>query len=352
MFNLTFVNNNVSEAPQTVTVTAHVPNWTDGSASLTVLDDELPDHFAWSAIPSPQMIGEPFPVTIAAQDIANHTVDYGSLVMLSALIVGNATGTNTILNSPSAEQSFTENYEYSLGYSFTPGTNLKVTHVRHYFGDKVSIWTDSGRLLTSQNVVSVPGIWVDTPLPAPLILAAGDTYRMAIHEKGGQYFWSQNLPATFSDGIINQSFWDSGDVFPIQEDGTHWFFVDLRYATDFASVPVTPVATTDFSNGVWSGSLAVLQAATNVMLQASAGAGHSGVSVLFNVLGTPKLTIAAFSNSIVLSWPTAASGFNLEQAATLSNWTNAPGTPVIVGNRYNVTNAIEAAPSYYRLRKP
>jgi hypothetical protein len=89
-----------------------------------------------------------------------------------------------------------------------------------------------------------------------------------------------------------------------------------------------------------------------MMLQASAGVGHSSFSIPFNVLGTPKLAIAAFSNSVVLSWPVAASGFNLQQASTLPNWTDVPVTPAIVGDRYDVTNTLGAGPSYFRLRKP
>ena len=89
-----------------------------------------------------------------------------------------------------------------------------------------------------------------------------------------------------------------------------------------------------------------------MILQASAGVGHSGFSAPFNVLGTPKLAIAAFSNSVVLSWPVAAAGFNLEQASTLPNWSACPATNAVVGDRNYVTNALEAAPIYFRLRKP
>lgn len=352
VFNLTFVSNNIIEGPQNVTVTAHVRNWTDGIATMTILDDNpLPDHFAWNAISSPQLIGAPFQVTITAQDVANNTLDFRLPVTLSALVVGNAPGTNTILNSPSPEQSLNDGTEYVLGYSFTPSTNLMVTHVRHYFGDKVSIWTASGQLLASQNVVSVPGTWVDTPLLVPLLLLAGDTYLLTAHENGVDYFYSQDLPTTFPDGTINQSYWDSGDVFPAQQDDSRWYFVDLRYAKDVAVVPINPGVTTNFSGGTWSGNVSVLQAATNVLLQASVSE-HSGVSIPFNVLGTPVLAITAFSNSVVLSWPVAAAGFTLEQASTLPNWTADPGTPAIVGDHYGVTNALDATHIYYRLRKP
>ena len=352
-FNVTCVDRNIIGGSTNISVTAHVANWTDGSASMTIIfDDPPPDHFAWGTVSSPQLIGEPFPVTITAKDAANNTLDYRLPVTLSGLMPDNTSGTNTILNSPSPEQSSTDGYEYVFGYSFTPGTNLKVTHVRHYFGDKVSIWTTNGQPLASQNVVSVPGTWVDTPLPAPLVLPVGATYLITVHENGVQYFWSVDLPTTFADGTINQSFWDYGDVFPNQTGGAQWYFVDLRYATNFVSVPVNPGASANFSGGAWSGNLAVLQAGTNVMLQASAGAGHSGVSAPFDVLGTPKLAITAFSNSVVLSWPVAASGFNLEQASTLPDWGPCLATLYVVGDRYNATNTFGADHLYFRLRKP
>jgi Glucuronyl esterase, fungi len=353
VFNLTFANNNVLEPPKNVTVTAHVQNWTDGSASITILDDDPPDHFTLSLIPSPQLVGEPFSVTVTAKNSANNTVGYESSAALSALVPGNDTATNTILGSPGADQSLPDDpAERVCGYSFTPNANLKVTHVRHFFGDKVSVWTASGQLLASQNVVSVSGTWVDTPLPAPLILFSGETYVLAVHEIAVERFWSYTLPAIFPHGTINQSYLDSGDKFPTQIANVAWFYVDLLYATDVGSLPINPGATANFTNGNWSGDIAALQTGTNIVLQASAGVGHSGASGPFDVLGTPKLSIAAFSNSVVLSWPTAAAGFNLEKADTLPNWTNAPGTPAIVGDRYNVTNAIDATRVFYRLRKP
>ncbi len=358
VFNLTFVNDNAIEGPQNVTVTARVANWTQGSASMTITDAVQVDHFAWGTVSSPQQAGTSFPVTITAQDIANNTLDYLLPVTLSALIAGNAPGTNTILGYPSPDQIYyDEGEESTVGNSFTPNTNLKVTDFLSYFGDKVSIWTASGHLLVSQNVVGVPGTWVDTPLPTPLVLSAGNTYVITAHEINTNIFWSYALPATFPDGAINQSYWDYGDLFPTDLGGTQWFFVDLRYAKDFVAIPINPGATTDFSNGIWSGNIAVLQAGTNVILQASAAGGSSGISIPFNVLGmnlpgTPMLTIATLSNSVVLSWPTNIANFNLVQSSTLSNWTTVPVTPVIMGSNYNATITIQTGSLFYRLRNP
>jgi len=120
--------------------------------------------------------------------------------------------TNAILGNAVADNSSSGNYTF--GYSFTPTTNIVVTHVRHYSGNKVSIWTDSGSLLASQNVVSTPGSWVETVLPTPLALSADVTYRVAVYSANGSYFYRYDLPSTFPDGTINQSYEAYGDIFP------------------------------------------------------------------------------------------------------------------------------------------
>jgi hypothetical protein len=352
VFDLTFVNNNIIEGSKTVSVTAHVPNWTDGSNTLTILDDNLatPFRLVWSNVSSPQYIGQPIHVTILAEDASNNLVDFRLPVTVSAVMAGNAPGTNTILNSPTAQYSADDATEYVLGYAFTPSANLEVTAVRTYFGDKVSIWTAGGQLITSQTVVSVPGTWVDTPLPAPVVLAAGATYVITTHEPATYYF-SGNLPATFANGTINQSLYDYGDVFPTNIDSAQWYLVDLRYGTNVVSLTANPTSTGKFTNGAWSGNITVLQAGSNVMLQAMGAAGY-GSSNPFNVLAAPKLTITSLGNSVLLSWPTNAVGFNLVQSYTLSNWTNDPVAPSVVGGNYNVTNSLGATNTYYRLRNP
>lgn len=353
LFDLYPVNNNATEGSTNVSVTAQVPNWTDGSASVTILDDDLPAHFAWSPVTSPQLIGEPFPVTVQAEDAAGNPVNFGLPVAFDALASAAASNTHSLLNSAVPDMTSEEPVEYVLGYAFTPDKNLLVTHFRHYFGDKVSLWTDSGFLIASENVTGVPGVWTDTALPNPVLLQAGATYRLMAHSQSSAYFFSSSLPAAFADGTINQGWWDYGDVFPTQPDEPTCYFVDLRYSTDIAAIGLVPVSSGNFTNGVWSGYVAVLQPGANVMLQASAAPGYSsGISNPFDVLATPKLAIAALGNSVVLSWPAAAAGFTLEQTSTLLDWTNVLATPVIVGDRYYVTNALEPAHIYYRLRKP
>jgi hypothetical protein len=354
VFNVTPQNNNIIEGPQNVTVTAHATNWIDGSASMTILDDDLGNtfHFTWGPVSS-QLIGEPFGTTLTAQDPAGHLQDYRLGVTIDAAAPGSSPGTNTVLNSPSPpDESFFDGNEYVLGYAFTPSTNLVVTQFRHYFGDKVALWTDGGQLLASLTYTNTPGTWMDSPLAQPVLLFAGSTYIIVVHENNVDYFWDDALPTTFADGTIDTSCWDYGDVFPTLTDTAQWYFVDLRYSTDASSVAVSPGSTGNFTNGVWSGNVTALQPATNAILRASMDNGRFGQSNPFNVLGTPKLTITTLNNSAVLSWPAAAAGFNLMQTSDLSNWTSAPGIPTTVGDRYYVTNALGSTYIYYRLLKP
>ena len=257
---------------------------------------------------------DPFTPPSPRRTPSNNVVDFRLPVTLSAFIPGSAAGTNTLLNSPATDQSATDpaNYpDYSLGYSFTVNTNLYVTHVRSYFGDKVSIWGNSGQLLATQAVVSIPGTWVDTPLSAPLLIAAGAICRVAVHEYQAEYFWSDSLPNTFANGTINQTYWDAGDVFPASTDIQQWYYVDVRYGTDLFPASINPVTAATFTNGTWSGNLAVLQPATNVMLASRRRSRQFRRQRRFQCPRPPRsLAITALSNSVVLSWPTNAAGFN------------------------------------------
>jgi len=258
-----------------------------GQAVGTIVNDDgvsgLVDHFTWAPIPAAQYLGVPFPVTITAQDPFGATVtNFTGTVALSG-DQGGGLETNRILGDVTA--AFSSGGDFSLGYSFTPNTNLVVTHVRHYAGTKVSIWTDAGLLLLSQPVSSIPGTWVETPLSNPLVLLNGSTYRVAFYSANNSYYWRNDLPSGFPDGIINQTYEASGDQFPFSVSGPHWWFVDLRYTVG-ASLPVAiaPTNSGNFTDGVWNGNLSVSVPATNVVILADDGDGHYGSANPFSVL--------------------------------------------------------------------
>jgi subtilisin family serine protease len=67
----------------------------------------------------------------------------------------------------------------------------------------------------------------------------------------------------------------------------------------------------------------------------------------------PTLQGTRAGDRFVLSWPTNATGFALRSIGSLSSgsWVNVSPTPVIVGNRYFVTNTITGQRRFYRLQK-
>jgi hypothetical protein len=176
----------------------------------------------------------------------------------------------------------------TLGYAFTPSTNVLVTAVRSYTGDQVSIWTDSGTLLGSQSTSS-SGSWVETPMATPITLSAGTTYRVGARIPQGTngYYRTASWPTTFANGSVGQNFyWSYGDVFPTSVQGTgQGPLVDLRYSVAFSnSIPVSPTSSGAFVNGVWGGNITVSQGTTNVVLKADDGAGHTALSSPFNLI--------------------------------------------------------------------
>jgi hypothetical protein len=251
------------------------------------------DHFGWSFVPSPQHQDISFPVTITAQDAGNNTVtDFTGTVGLSGFS-GSGVTTNTILDSPTHTSYWYSEGPYTIGYAFTPDADIMVTHVRHYSGNKVSIWTDSGDLLVSQTVTSIPETWVDTPLPVPLQLSAGTCYRVGLYTDGTTYYYGrEDMTDTFSNGTINQAYSTDGDAFPTWISSWRWVFVDLRYTVGTGEpVAVVPTNSDNFVSGVWTGSVTVLEAATNVVLVASDGAGYSGTSTVFDAQAFVDLAV-------------------------------------------------------------
>jgi hypothetical protein len=270
----------------------------DVSVILTNLHPILPtvDHFAWSSIPSPEGGNVPFPVTVTAQDVLGHSVaNFASAVTLSAWLAGGWT-TNFLLEgmSPASSGSGT----YTWGYLFTPTNNLVVTALSSYFGTKVSLWASNGTLLASKNVSSPSGVWSETPLSAPVSLAAGSSYVVAAYVSGPDY-WADSVSGAFPDGTIaSYSLFSTTDSFPTGSSAGDWPLVGLRYTVGSGqAIAMTPTNAVAFVNGVWTGNLAVLQPGTNVVLLANDGAGHTGLSNPFNVVAVPRPGIVGFSLS-------------------------------------------------------
>ncbi len=293
------------------------------------------DHFGWSPISPFQAVNAPFSAVVIALSPLNVTVtNFNGTVNLSGSTGGGGgLATNTILGNLVYADSGSGSY--TLGYSFTPNTNLTVTEVRSYSGSKVSIWTDAGALLATQAVASVPGTWLAIPLATPLPLAAGSTYRVAFYSAATNYYWRTDGTNTFAYGTINQSYEAAGDTFPTSTDTARWWLVDLRYTVGSGgALNVTPTVSGTFTNGVWTGNLAVLQVATNAVLSASDGSGHVGSSNPFQVapLLITQVSLLSHGNIQITMGSLLGDVFRVQGSTNLLSWqtvatvTNVTGT--------------------------
>jgi hypothetical protein len=314
----------------------------------------VPTHFTWDTIASPQCANVPIHVTIRARNDANGVATNFTGVMALTGSTGGALVTNTILASPAYINS--SSGSWTLGYSFTPITNLSVTHVRHYFGTKVSIWTDAGTLVASQNVTSTPGTWVETALASPVQLTAGTTYRVAAYTGGGNYYWRTDMGATFPNGTINQGYELSGDGFPANSDTVRWWFVDLRYTVGSSvPVPIIPTVSGNFTQGVWTGSIRVPQIVSNLVLRADDGLRPTAPANSINVVSVPSLGMEDYGDIMLMLWPLWPAGspnFVLETCTNLAPgaWVPIAYPPLQIEDVYLVPVDATEPHRYYRLR--
>ena len=81
-------------------------------------------------------------------------------------------------------------------------------------------------------------------------------------------------------------------------------------------------------------------------------AGGDGSDVGAFELGRPTLAVQKAATNIIVSWPSYYGDFVLQSTTNLSganNWAIVPGSPVIVGNLFNLTNSSVAGIKLYRL---
>ncbi len=280
------------------------------------------DGFSWGSVPSPQSTNAAFRVTLSAQDaFGNAVTNYTGPVALTGVNLNDAT--NTLLASPLPENSASTAI-MTTGYAFTPTNDIFVMGVRSYSGSKVSIWTETGFLLASQNVSSQPGAWTDTPLARPVWLQAGNTYLIGSFTDGGAYYWREDGAMKFSNGEISQGYSCLGDAFPTNFDSAQWYLVDLRYAN---AASISPSVSGVFVNGVWTGNMTAGELGTNFMLLANDREGHIGFSNPFGVYATNDLALTLSTSPAI---PLAFS--NLAYSVTILNPGPDSSTGVLMTN--------------------
>jgi uncharacterized repeat protein (TIGR01451 family) len=300
----------------------------------TILADDgigVLDRFLWDPITTPQAVGAAIPVRLLATDFFGTVMtNFNGTVALSGAI-GSPQEPGQI--SGSLVHSNTASGNWTLGYEFIPTNDLQVTHVRSYYGTKVTIWTDSGALLASQNVSGPLGTWTETALPMPVQLTNGSRYRVACYTGvNGNYYWVDSGPTSFAHGLINGGWYTSGDGFPnFQLGGTVMFLVDLAYLAGAPPIPirVAPTNSTAFTNGVWTGTLTALDSGTNIQFQATYTDTIFGKSDPFDVRVVTEADVVLAMSANPAAVPANS---NVTFTITVTNRGPAPAGNVIVTN--------------------
>lgn len=304
------------------------------------------DHFIWSGIGATQVLNTPFDVTLSARDAVDRPLsNYNGTVNLNA--GAGALGAKKILGDVNSVDFFNGG-PYTIGFEFTPSTNIFITHVRHYSGTKVSIWTDTGTLVVSRAVNSINGKWVETPLATPVRLNAGTRYRLGGFNgtDANPWYFGGSLPPVFEFGTIGNGYYADGDAFPIFDLGSSLYMVDLAYTLNLFTFSMSPTNAT-FTNGAWGGTARVLTPGAGVQLFASTANNLiSSASDPFDVLLADDLAVAvapsanpvAVGENLVYSITVSNSGPTISSGVFLTNILPANATYISATNDHGSTS--------------
>jgi hypothetical protein len=209
------------------------------------------------------------------------------------------------------------------------------------------LWEGSGWTVVQQTnrSITTPG-WVWFPFTTPFNYNGTDSLMVDFSFNNSSYTTSGAARATARTGVrVLNYYTDSGAGDPLTWSGstptpyTASATPNLRLLmSGGAANPVVP-ALVCFTNGLWTGFLAVQNPGTNVVLHADDGGGHLGDSNPFNVLpgGAPVLTWSFSGSMLTLAW--SGTGYHLQAQTNSSggglssNWFDYPGggsSPVMV----------------------
>jgi hypothetical protein len=299
-FPLTLPSDSSKDGAQPASLTAGAADGTTSAPASVVVHDADLDRFSVDPIDTPQAAGTPFGVTARALNVSNEPiVGYNDAASLTGLV--GTISSVTAFNGSTTVTSTSSSGGITWGYSLRPNQTVTVTHVRSFFGAKVSIWSASNpNLLATQAVGGTPGQWTETPLDRPLLLQANTSYRVGVYADGGTYSFRNTIPA-LSWGQIFAGLYATGDTAPTAGAGSNIPLVDIRVSSGTV-IPVTPSAVT-FADGSWGGAVTVGQSASGMRLTLDDGAGHAADSNTFNVTtdAPTGVTLDTFSDTGVIT---------------------------------------------------
>jgi subtilase family serine protease len=368
---LTLTNVQLSQAGNyAVLVTNVYGSVTSSNAVLMV----SPDHFVWSTIASPQYVNQPFGVTITAKDVFGTTVsNFNGTAVLSA-----TSGQPDVLHVDfeSGLQVFSINNSFGSGNGLWHLSTGRGSNPGHSFsnslyyghnegpsgGGNYDPGTANGGVVTSSSIalpsgtgpitlsfnylMDVESLTAYDQAFVEVSINNGVSYTVVAsksagltYNTGGQWVSNNIALSQFAGSTILLRFrFDTIDSYVNDTEG--WYLDDIVIHSGTGSTPVslTPTNTGAFAAGVWTGNVTVLQSATNVVLRADDGNGHSGSSNPFDVVApNPPVILVQPTNQTVFLGVTVNFSVTASGTLPLSYQWNFNGTNISGATNTNLT---------------
>jgi uncharacterized repeat protein (TIGR03803 family) len=237
-FTITVIDDNKIDGTQNAIITAHVANWTDGTAAIAVLDNETTN----------------LSMTLTT------SITEGSTGTGTVSISGTLTTPLTVSLSSDTTSRLTVPATVSIPAGSTSGTftltapNNALTDGNALVTVTASATGFSGTSKTTTVVDDDPHHFVFATVSSPQTRGAPVSTTITAQNVGNQTATSFAGTAT------------------------------LTAAGSGGADSITPTVTTAFTAGVWTGTVAVGSFDSNVVITANDGAGHTGSSNAFNVV--------------------------------------------------------------------
>ena len=142
----------------------------------------------------------------------------------------------------------------------------------------------------------------------------------------------------------------------IAEDAANGVFTNYAgvvFINSTNGLPLAPTVSSNFAQGIWTGTITLSQTATNLVLSASDGSGHIGLANPIDLVNSPSLVTFPTGGTLYISWPVNPSGFSLETSTNLSsgNWIPLTAAPLQFGDVYiePITPTGTSVGAFYRL---
>jgi len=301
--------------------------------------------FVWNAIASSQRVNSPFSVKIAALDTHGTTATTftGTANLSAEKTITLGADSNSCVWFPMWTNQNVERTqviylasELGMGAGPLSSLDLKVgsvppetmhnwtirmkhTSLSEY--DQNSGWDGTGWTTVYQGDTTIGSNgWLRFAFSTPFSYNGTDnvmvdfSFNNSSHSDGGTCYsydttGNRTLEYSTSDSVADPLTW-SGSSEP---SSALPYVLSIRFRQNLS---ITPTVSGSFVNGIWSGSLSVLAAGTQLDLYAQDAAGHSGTSGLFDVISDLAVTP---SNDLVTSGPLGGSFSPASRTYTLTN---------------------------------